>query len=230
MAEKLEGTRAQRKNWGLAYKTAEYKELDRLYNIYSSRYVDSGIDEMLEFDLRRLCKLQLAFDQTMGTDDPDSKKGKEIISMMKIVEASIKDRTQGSKNPTENQIDTVRAAMERAGMTRNGHIIPYKEMLELLQKDHPHYPMSHDMVDYMMLLLTNTMRINEGMGELAELPVGLQFQPIFGELEPKMSEKERKMVEAVGLPPLKREKQDGRRTKMGPQDAPVGEERADGEP
>ena len=144
MAEKLEGTRAQRKNWGLAYKTAEYKELDRLYNIYSSRYVDSGIDEMLEFDLRRLCKLQLAFDQTMGTDDPDSKKGKEIISMMKIVEASIKDRTQGSKNPTENQIDTVRAAMERAGMTRNGHIIPYKEMLELLQKDHPHYPMSHD--------------------------------------------------------------------------------------
>lgn len=230
VAEKLEGTRAQRKNWGLEFKTAEYKELDRLYGIYSSRYVESGIDEMLEFDLRKQCKLQLSFDQVMNAGDVDSKKGKEIISMMKIVEASIKDRTQGSKNPTENQIDTVRAAMERAGLTRNGHIIPYKEMLELLQKDHPHYPLSHDMVDHMMLLLTNTMRTNEGMSELAELPVGLQFEPMFGELEAEMSEKERKLVEAVGLPPLKREKQDGRRTEMGPQDAPVGEKRTDGDP
>lgn len=230
VAEKLEGTRAQRKNWGLAYKTAEYKELDRLYGIYSSRYVESGIDEMMEFELRELCKLQLSFDQAMGADDPDSKKGKEIIGMMNTLQKNIKDRTQGSKNPTENQIDTVRAAMERAGLTRNGHIIPYKEMLERLQKDHPHYPLSHDMVDYMMLALTNTMRINEGMSELAELPVGLQFEPMFGELEPEMSEKERKLVEAVGLPPLKREKQNGRRTEMGPQDAPVGEERADGDP
>ena len=102
--------------------------------------------------------------------------------------------------------------------------------MKVIINDKAHYPMSHDMEDYMMLLLlNNTMRINEGMGELAELPVGLQFEPMFGELEPDMSEKERKLVEAVGLPPLKKEKQHGGKT-LGPEPAPVGEERQDREP
>lgn len=56
VAEKLDGTRAQRKNWGLSYKTAEYKELDRLYGIQSKNYRDGGIDEELEFNLREICK------------------------------------------------------------------------------------------------------------------------------------------------------------------------------
>lgn len=38
VAEKLEGTRAQRKNWGLSYKTAEYKELDRLIQRIFAQY------------------------------------------------------------------------------------------------------------------------------------------------------------------------------------------------
>lgn len=231
VAEKLEGTRAQRKNWGLDYKTAEYKELDRLYNIRSSRYVESGIDETLEFDLRELCKLQLHFNQAMNGNDPDSKKGKEIMSMIKDMQKHIKEQVQTANGAGEIRIDTARVMLEQKGILRNGRIItPWPALLKVIINDKAHYPMSHDMEDYMMLLLlNNTMRINEGMGELAELPVGLQFEPMFGELEPDMSEKERKLVEAVGLPPLKKEKQHGGKT-LGPEPAPVGEERQDREP
>ena len=96
-------------------------------------------------------------------------------------------------------------------MAKDGKLLSYDELLPLLQADHAHYPMSHDMLDYILMAILNTIRINEGAGELAEVPVSLQIDPMFGELEPKMSESERKLVEEMGLTPLKRERPDASR-------------------
>ena len=209
VAEKLEGTRAQRKNWGLSYKTLEYKELDRLYGIQSKGYKDSGIDDELEYNLRETCKLQLLYSQQLSEANiKDAKATYDVISKMK---ADNLMRKKDEAPVAAKKIDTVIAALERHGMAKNGKLLSYDELLPLLQADHAHYPMSHDMLDYILMAILNTIRINEGAGELAEVPVSLQIDPMFGELEPKMSESERKLVEEMGLTPLKRERPDASR-------------------
>lgn len=212
VAEKLEGTRAQRKNWGLSYKTAEYKELDRLYGIRTTRFKDGGIDLMLEYTLRELCKLQLAFSQAMGSGTGgDSKKAKEIMSMITSMESSNLLRPKDEAPAAAKQIDTLISCLERKGMARNGKLLAYDELLKVLQKDHPHYPMGHDMLDQIIGCIWNNIRINDGAGETAELPVGLQVDPMFGELEEGTSAKEEKLLRDLqdrGMTLVKREKRE----------------------
>lgn len=218
-AEKLEGTRAQRKNWGLTYTTAEYKELDRLYGIQSGTYKDSGIDDELEYNLREICKLQLLYSQQLSK--PDIKGAKETYNIISKMKEDRKKREDSAETP---RIDTIITALERHGMAKDGKLLPYQELLPILQADHAHYPMSHDMLDYILMAIVNTIRVNEGAGELTEVPAGLQVNAMFGELEPEMSMQERKLVEEMGLPPLRREDGNGRQ-EMEPNPAAMGKER-----
>ena len=204
-AEKLEGTRAQRKNWGLAYKTQEYKELDRLYGIQSGKYKDAGIDDELEYNLREICKLQLLYSQQLAAGD-SVKEAKETYNIISKMRADQKKREDSAETI---KIDTVITALERHGMAKDGRLLSYDELLPVLQADHAHYPMSHDMLDYILLAILNTIRVNEGAGELVELPESLQVEPMFHELEPEMSERERKLVAEVGFAPIRREKSYG---------------------
>lgn len=219
-AEKLEGTRAQRKNWGLTYTTAEYKELDRLYGIQTGKYADSGMDGEREYDVREICKLQLLYSQQLaaGGKIKEAKETYNIISRMRA------DQKKKEASAQTARIDTVITALERHGMARDGKLLSYNELLPILQADHAHYPMSHDMVDYILMAIVNTIRVNEGAGELAEVPVSLQVDAMFGELEPEMTAQERKLAEDMGLPPLRREKRSGG-TKMEPNAPAVGKER-----
>ncbi len=209
VVEKLEGTRAQRKNWGLDYITAEYKELDRLYSIQASGYKDSGIDDELEYNLREICKLHLLRSEQLKKGDiKEAKLTYDVISKMKGDNLM---RKKDEAPMAAKKVDTVIDALERHKMAKNGKLLPYQELLPILQADHAHYPMSHDMLDYILLAIVNTIRINEGAGELAEIPASLQIIPMFGELDQEMSDKERQLVEEMGLPPLKREKVNGGR-------------------
>lgn len=199
VAEKLEGTRAQRKNWGLTYVTAEYKELDRLYGIQSGAYKAGGIDSELEYNLQEICKLQLLYSrQLAGGGIKLAKETYNVISKMRA--------DQKKKEAEAPKIDTVITALERHGMAKDGKLLSYNELLPILQADHAHYPMSHDMLDYILLAMVNTIRGNEGAGELAEVPASLQVDAMFGELEPELTEDERKRAEEMGLPPLRRER------------------------
>ncbi|MCI9156509.1 MAG: hypothetical protein HFF44_06160, partial [Lawsonibacter sp.] len=146
VAEKLEGTRAQRRNWGLSYKTPEYKELDRLYGIQSKPYEGTGIDDELEYNLREVCKLQLLYSQQIA--EGDSKKSKETYSIISKMKADNLMRKSDEAPIAAKKIDTVIAALERNKMAKGGKLLPYEELLPILQADHPHSPMSHDMLDY----------------------------------------------------------------------------------
>lgn len=203
VGEKLEGTRAQRKNWGLTYTTAEYKELDRLYSIQSKSYKDSGIDEELEYNLRETCKLQLLYSRQLA--DREIKLAKETYNVISKMKADNLMRKKDEAPREAKKVDTVIAALERHGMAKNGKLLAYDELLSLLQADHAHYPMSHDMLDYILMAIVNTIRVNEGASALAEVPASLQVTPMFGELEPGMGEDERQLLEEVGLSPIKRE-------------------------
>ena len=98
---------------------------------------------------------------------------------------------QKKKDAEAPKIDTVITALERHGMAKDGKLLSYNELLPILQADHAHYPMSHDMLDYILLAMVNTIRGNEGAGELAEVPASLQVDAMFGELEPELTEDER---------------------------------------
>jgi len=219
-AEKLEGTRAQRKNWGLAYTTAEYRELDRLYGIQSGAYKDSGIDDELEYSLREICKLQLLYSRQLSR--PDIKGAKETYNIISKMKEDRKKRETFAGTP---KIDTIITALERHGMAKDGKLLSYQELLPILQADHAHYPMSHDLLDYILMAIVNTIRVNEGASPLAEVPVSLQVEAMFGELEPKMSSREQKLVEEMDLPPLRREDGNGG-PKMEPNSPAMGKERS----
>lgn len=204
VAEKLEGTRAQRKNWGLSYTTAEYKELDRLYGIQSKSYRDSGIDDELEYNLREISKLQLLYSQQLAKGEIKlSKTTYDVISKMR---ADNLMRKRDEAPAAAKQIDTLMACLERKGMARDGKLLPYSELLSMLQRDHPHYPMGHDMLDQIIGCMWNAMRINEGAGEAAELPQALQIDPMFDELDEGRAEQERRVMQEMGLAPVRRER------------------------
>jgi len=205
VAEKLEGTRAQRKNWGLSYKTAEYKELDRLYGIQSKGYQNSGIDDELEYNLRETCKLQLLYSKQLAEGQiKEAKTTYDVISKMK---ADNLMRKKDEAPAAAKQIDTLMACLERRGLAKSGKLLAYDQLLTLLQQDHPHYPMGHDMLDQIIGCIWNTIRLNEGCSEAAELPVTLQANPMFGELEEGNSGPERKLMHDMGLSPVQREKE-----------------------
>lgn len=204
VAEKLEGTRAQRKNWGLSYKTAEYKELDRLYGIQSKAYKDSGIDEELEFNLREICKLLLLYSQQLA--DGQIKLSKETYNVISKMKADNLMRKKDEAPAAAKQVDTLMSCLQRNGMAKNAQRLTLEEVQHYIANDHPHYAMGLDVVDQILGLLLNTMRINEGAGELSELPVGLQITPLFGEFDEGSSPAERKLMQDMGLNPMKREK------------------------
>lgn len=203
VAEKLEGTRAQRKKWGLSYKTPEYKELDRYYSIHSQSY--GKIDEELEFELREICKLQLLYSQQLAK--PDIKGAKETHAIIRAKKDEIRKREKDTNKGTLESVDTIRTVIERAGIAKNAKQLTLKEVTDYIAQDHPHYPMGLDVVDQILGCIYNTIRVNEGAGETLEMPISLQVTPMFGEFEPGSSEQEKKLIADTELTPVRRQKE-----------------------
>lgn len=203
VAQKLEGTRAQRKNWGLSYKTPEYKELDRLYGIQSQNHAE--ISGKLEFDLREICKLQLLYSQQINK--PDIKAAKETYAIIAKIEKEIRDREKNRSGGALESIDSIKATIERAGIAKNARQMTLKEVTDYIARDHPHYPMGLDVVDQILGCIYNTIRVNEGAGETLELPVGLQVNPMFREFEPACSDEEKRLIADTELTPVRRQKE-----------------------
>ena len=212
---KLPGTKAQRRKWGTHadYSTEDYKELDRLYNIRASERMENGIDEETEYNLREICKLDLDYTKAMGRKEYDSAKKIADIRSKFMADNLMRKKDEAPVAPIK--LDTLADALERAGYMKNGDLLDYDDLLPLLQKDHAHYPMSHDILDYIILAILNCTRRNSGQPEINELPVEFQIEPLFGEFEPEMSKAEKKTLKELGLPPMQYEKKPKAKKKGG---------------
>ena len=212
---KLPGTKAQRTRWGThaGYTTEDYKELDRLYATISADRQENGIDGEMEFILRRLCKLDLDYDKAMAKKDYVA--AKRISDMRSDIMGDYLLRKKDEAPLAPVKIDTFIDKLEKSGLYKNGDILPYDELLLKLQGDQPHYNMSHDILDRIILAIMNCILRNFGKPELTEVPYEFQFEPMFDEFEPEMSKAEKKAVKDLGLPPLKYEKKPTAKKKGG---------------
>lgn len=201
-----QGTKKQRQDWGerTDWGLKQYKELDRYYSILSKQYEQGGITVELEFTLRALCKLYLAYDEQVENGEIEkAKKTYDIISKMK---ADNLLRKSDEAPAAAIKADTMISQLEKAGWARNGKLVDFDELLELIRGDHPVYPTGKDVVDEMYFLTINTMRRNQGMPELTELPLELQIEPKLGEYPMTSTEEEKKLISSLGLMPVVMEK------------------------
>lgn len=214
-SSKLPGTKAQRRKWGTHadYTTEDYKELDRLYSIRAAERIENGIDAETEFILREICKLDLDYDKARGRKDYDSAKKIADIRSKFMADNLMRKRDEAPVAPIK--LDTLADALEKAGYMKNGDLLSYEELLPLLQQDHAHYDMSHDILDYIILAIINCIRRNAGQPETDELPYEFQVEPLFNEFEPEMSKTEEKTLHELGLPPMKYEKKQNGKKKKG---------------
>ena len=200
------GTKRQRRDWGENenWTQKDYNELDRLYSIQSKQYEGAGITPELEFNIREICKLLLIYqEQCRNQEIKDAKVTYDVISKMK---ADNLMRKRDEAPVASIKGDSVAAALERNGWAKNGKLLPYDKLLELIRKDHPVYPMGKDVVDQILLAIYNAYRRNCGLSETDTLPVEMQFEAKQDEFQSPSPEADRKLIESLGLPPIKYEK------------------------
>lgn len=205
-ASKMPGTKAQRRKWGTNadYTTEDYKELDRLYSIHAAGRMENGIDEELDHNLREISKLDLEYTKAMGRKEFENAKKIAAIRSQFMADNLMRKRDEAPVAPIK--LDTLADALERAGYMKNGDLLGYDELLEKLRGDQPHYPMSHDYLDYVMREWVNCTKRNMGVAESDELPYELQIKPLYGEFDSGMSKVERNTLKELGLPPMQYEK------------------------
>ena len=200
---------------------AEIQEMEAAYRHLNGEFARRKLEGISILDAMK-------YEQYLRSSERQIQEAYQHLDHLHRQEEAKREQVEEKKKETSaeapKKVDTIITALERHGMAKGGHLLPYSELLPILQADHPHYPMSHDLLDYILMAINNTIRVNEGAGELAELPASLQVDAMFGELWPEMTEGERKLVEEMGLPPLRREGGNGK-PNMEPNPAPMGEER-----
>ena len=151
-AGKIPGTKAQRRKWGTTgdFTTEDYKELDRLYNIRAGELAENGIDEVTEYNLREICKLDLNYSKAMGRKDYDDAKKIADIRSKFMADNLMRKRDEAPVAPIK--IDTLTDALEKEGLIKTGDLADYDTVLSWIIQDQAHYPMSHDILDYIILL------------------------------------------------------------------------------
>lgn len=200
------GTKRQRKEWGELnhYQKEDYDELDRLYEIQKHEYKDTGIDVNMEFHIREICKLRLMYNKQLA-----ARQVKEAKATYDIISKMMADNLMRKRDETPDatiRLDTLISKMEQHGLAIGGRILPYQELLKVIQDDYAVYDMGKDVVDQILMAIYNTYRRNEGMPETDIMPKSLQVEAKRGEFRDKMTEKERKTILDIGvLPVLKKE-------------------------
>lgn len=217
-AERMPGTKAQRRKWGVLsnYTTEDYKELDRLYAIKAGGLLENGIDEETAHNLRESCKLELDYAKAIGRKEYDNAKKLNDMRSKFMADNLMRKRDEAPVAPIK--LDTLTDALEKEGLIKSGELVSYDKVLEWITKDQAHYPMSHDILDYIILAIINCIRRNQGQPETDELPYEFQITPIFGEFEQELSKFEENVLKELGLPPMKyeqRQKPSGKKKKGG---------------
>ena len=89
-------------------------------------------------------------------------------------------------------------ALEKHGMMKDG-VFLLNGVINYIRNDKGRFNMSRDALDAQILAITNTMRMNNGLSELVELPEELQVQDRLGEFMAEPSFKERETMMELGM-------------------------------
>lgn len=190
------------------YTDSEIEELERIYKMLSAEY-KGAMTPRMEYALRKIVKLELEQQKAMAKgDSQEAKRYADIIKDVKKAEGM----NVGDTRPLDSvKIDSIIDALEKKGMVKEGKIVGRAELVKILAGASQSYNTSLDVVDEMMFAILNTMRRNNGESELNELPVSAQVKDRKGELRERMSDRERRDSNALGvIPPTRARPQEVR--------------------
>lgn len=206
------GTRAQRATWGTGgskkpYTTEDYKRLDEVFNIYSSRLVSAGgYDAQQEHILRSCCRMSLDMEKCLAEGAYD--KAQKLNKMIQDNLASENLRRKDEKPVEEVRIDSIVDALEKAGLVKQGKILALpdlqKKLLERLGtlggKPSHKYPYTLDAADQMLQIIINTARANDGEAEITDFSDNMTFdENVAQEFAPEPNADENIAYENMGL-------------------------------
>lgn len=205
------GTAQQRKNWGEnsaknPYTSEDYDELDRIYEALASDLMAAGgVSVKQEFILRDCAKMTLDRDKMRAIGQYD--KAAKLNKMVQDNLSSEGLRKRDAKPIDDLRIDGIVDRLEKAGLLKNGKQCSPDEMFEILFHRRPKYSYTKDAAEQILLYMTNTTRVNDGLSELPTLPPDMRLRDELGEFaeEPDKQEKETyKELGIVKMPPVKK--------------------------
>lgn len=190
--------------WGTEYNftSEDFRALDNRYRQLTSEYRGQPIPPRISMSLHDICRFMLLRDKSMRTDSMGAKRYQDMIDkIMGNEELKARD----SKQSENMKVDKLVQRLEDMGAVKNGELVGFDELREILADEHGSYETSMDVVDSMMMCIVNTMRKNAGDSELTTLPVSAQVRDIKGELLSHVSKEEEKILSNLGMKPPERD-------------------------
>lgn len=188
--------------WGEDWTPEECRALDNRYRQLTSEYRGQPIPPRTSMAHHDICRFMLLRDRDMKTDSMSAKRYQEMID--KIM-ASEELKAKDAKQSENLKVDKMVQRLEEMGAIRNGELVSFDELTEVLSNSHGSYETSLDVVDCMMMCIINTMRRNAGIEELSTLPVSAQVRDVKGELLSKRSKEEENIINNLGIKPPERD-------------------------
>ena len=192
------------------YTEEDYKRLDELFDTYADRQLKAGgMDVQAEYVLRSTCQDQLFAEKCRARGT------KEDIQMYTQINKTIQDRLAAEQlrkkdeKPVEDvKLDSIIAALERAGLARRGKLLSLEEVQEQLlrrlgalggEPSHK-YPYTIDAADQMLHMIQNNMYANDSLPEIADIPDDMRFdENVTCEFSDEPNEKENVAYKQLGL-------------------------------
>lgn len=171
--------------WGVGdetkpYSDQDYRHLDRLFKTYSARLVSSGgYDAQQEDVLRYCCKCRLQADKRIARgSSEDIAAASKLNDIVQKLLSSENLRRKDERPIEEVRIDSIVDSLEKAGLLKEGKILPLDDVLKVLLtrlgrlggKVSKRYPYTLDAADQMILAIINNIRENNGFGTISTLP------------------------------------------------------------
>lgn len=182
--------------WGETVPDTDCKKLDQTYDMIAEEY-RPNITKRLELNLRDLAKIRLLRDRAI--EEGNSSAVKQYTDSIDKIMAS-ESMKAGDVKPVEAlRPDALIDRLEKKGVT----LMSQEEVAQYINGDKGKYRTSIDIVDFIMLKWMNTFRNNNGESELGMLPKSLQVEDLYGELQPRITEREADAMADLGeiVPP-----------------------------
>lgn len=169
--------------WGETFDDQSCRRMDYIHSMISEEY--RGADSpRLKLQLVKLAKLYFLQDAAIDSGNADLVK-QYTDSINKILQ--MEGMRANDQKPVESiRPDALIDRLEKKGVT----MMSQEEVARYITGDKGKYKTSIDIVDFIMLKWINTFRQNNGESELGMLPKSLQVEDLYGELQPRLTEKE----------------------------------------
>lgn len=195
------------RDWGYGdpdnpYTVQDYKSLDGIFRMYSMRLdAAGGMDAQQEDTLRNCSRMALLRDKCIAKGDKDSASIAQTMNKMIQENLAAENLRKKDAKPIEAaRVDGIIDAMQkRYGI--GGADLTKEQFLEIFFKwcRSKRYPETVDAAEHAMLSIINTMRENDDLPDIPELPAHARMGDYAHEFAKEPNEQEREVYEYLNL-------------------------------